>query len=59
MVVMKRSQSKREDKRNGRKHAKKSQMASNSNEVEAVDSENKVDYGGLPDRDLKKNLGCG
>lgn len=56
---MKRSHSKREDKRNGRKHAKKSQMASNSNEVEAVDSENKVDYGGLPDRDLKKNLGCG
>ena len=24
-----------------------------------VQSENKTDYGGLPELDLKKNLGCG
>ena len=25
----------------------------------AIEPEKKFDFGGLPDRDLKKNLGCG
>lgn len=28
-------------------------------EREDFDPEEEKDYGGLPDRDLKKNLGCG
>jgi hypothetical protein len=30
-----------------------------SNPAPAVNDESKFDFGGLPQRDLKKNLGCG
>ncbi|MCB0486864.1 MAG: hypothetical protein KDC99_00210 [Cyclobacteriaceae bacterium] len=56
---MKRKLAKHGSKKSEKKHTEKAHSASNSGEVHAVDSGNKLDYGGLPDRDLKKNLGCG
>jgi hypothetical protein len=37
----------------------KPQPKQNTQNDEHTESENPFDFGGLPNRDLKKNLGCG
>jgi hypothetical protein len=41
------------------KRAKVEKLKTNQSENAAQDPEKLFDFGGLPNRDLKKNLGCG
>ena len=41
------------------KRKKKEILAKPANEGANADDEKSGEYGGIPDRDLKKNLGCG
>ncbi|MEJ0055210.1 MAG: hypothetical protein WDN75_05875 [Bacteroidota bacterium] len=46
-------------KKSKKKEVKKSKEVKMKPSEEAVITEKPFDFGGLPDRDLKKNLGCG
>ena len=46
-------------KKSKKKEIKKPQEAKKTSFEEPASSEKTFDFGGLPDRNLKKNLGCG
>ncbi|HNP93971.1 MAG TPA: hypothetical protein PKJ63_00035 [Cyclobacteriaceae bacterium] len=56
---MKRKSTKHTPQKGEKKEAGEPERNPASRENQDEDSGNRPDFGGLPDRDLKKNLGCG